>query len=411
MKLFKYITKNGFLHTLQIIYKFKINQLYCTFFNLFFKRKKLLNCIIIESHNDFDCNGGAFYNYLIEKKYNQKYKIIWLLKNKKIKLKEVNVKQFYLYKPSIRKAYYICRAKYFTFDNTYTSKVRSDQVVIYFTHGAVSLKNCFGQIHMPDQVDYILSPSKNYDPVLCKQYGIGYPDKRFIHPGFPCHDILFKEIPDELLKITNKKFDKVVLWMPTFRKGGGYRRNDSLIEQEFGVPLINSLKELSLLQDTLKKHNMLLIVKIHPMQDLSTIKKITDQENIYVITGKKMKELNLDNYRLFKSCNAIISDYSAVAYSFLLLNKPIGFILSDLKDYKLGISVDNIDDYLVGPTIYTFDDFLNFIKDIYYEKDEYGEKRLNLLDYLYEYCDGQSCQRIVNILGLNDERENTKTVN
>ena len=35
-----------------------------------------------ESHNDFDSNGGAFYNYLIQNEYNKKYKIVWLIKHK-----------------------------------------------------------------------------------------------------------------------------------------------------------------------------------------------------------------------------------------------------------------------------------------------------------------------------------------
>ncbi|MCI9182838.1 MAG: teichoic acid biosynthesis protein TagF [Acholeplasmatales bacterium] len=408
MAILGYIKKHGILHAIQVFYKYKLNIIYCKFINLFFKNKKLLNMIIIESHNDFDCNGGAFYDYLVKNNYNEKYKIIWLLKNKKRKLKEKNVKQLYLFKPSFRKAYYICRAKFFTFDNTYTAKIRPDQITIYFTHGAVSLKNCYGQIHIPDAVNYILSPSKNYDEVLCKQYGILYPDTRFIHPGFPCHDVLYQDIPNELEKITTKKYNKIILWMPTFRKGGGYKRNDSLVDQRFGIPLIDTEEELKLLQDFLKERNNLLIIKIHPKQDLNTIKSLYNQENIIILTGKKMKDLNLDNYRLFKSCDAIISDYSAVAFSFLLLNKPIGFILSDLKEYKLGVSVENIEDYLVGPSIYTFEDFVNFVDDVDKEKDTFAEKREELIDFLYKYKDGNSCKRIVEILGLDDERESVK---
>lgn len=42
----------------------------------------LQDVIILESHNDFDSNGGAFYDYLIENGYNKKYKIVWFLRNK-----------------------------------------------------------------------------------------------------------------------------------------------------------------------------------------------------------------------------------------------------------------------------------------------------------------------------------------
>ena len=41
--------------------------------------------------------------------------------------------------------------------------------------------------------------------------------------------------------------------MPTFRKGGGYKRNDSLVDQRFGIPLIDTEEELKLLQDFFKR--------------------------------------------------------------------------------------------------------------------------------------------------------------
>ena len=73
------------------------------------KRKShwLRNTIIIESHNDFDSNGGALYDYLIENGYNSKYKIVWLLRNSKPKNLPNNVVGFNLFKPSLIKEYYL----------------------------------------------------------------------------------------------------------------------------------------------------------------------------------------------------------------------------------------------------------------------------------------------------------------
>ena len=74
--------KFGAQHALKIVLDiyFRISQIIFLYFT---KMKPLKNIIIIESHNDFDCNGGAFYNYLIKNNYNEKYLIVWLLKNKK----------------------------------------------------------------------------------------------------------------------------------------------------------------------------------------------------------------------------------------------------------------------------------------------------------------------------------------
>lgn len=73
----------GFFYTIKSCYRHFFHFLFTKTLNLLYKRKKLLDVIIIESHNDFDSNGGAFYDYLIKNNFNAKYKIVWLLKNKK----------------------------------------------------------------------------------------------------------------------------------------------------------------------------------------------------------------------------------------------------------------------------------------------------------------------------------------
>lgn len=55
------------------------------------------------------------------------------------------------------------------------------------------------------------------------------------------------------------------------RKGGGFKRNDSLLDFEYGIPLINTEKDFCEINDILKKNNTLLIIKIHPKQDIDTI--------------------------------------------------------------------------------------------------------------------------------------------
>lgn len=65
-KLIGVIREQGWKRLFQIIYEVKINNLITKFVSIIFRRSGLKNIIVIESHNDFDCNGGAFYNYLIE---------------------------------------------------------------------------------------------------------------------------------------------------------------------------------------------------------------------------------------------------------------------------------------------------------------------------------------------------------
>ena len=396
---FRNVKKDGLKKTLEYFYLGKLQKWDIRVINTFTKHFPLKNVIIIESHDDFDCNGGAFYDYLLRHEYNKKYKIVWLLKNPAPRKLPRNVKGYDFIRPNFMKAYYICVAKIFTADNWITPKVRSDQKVYYLTHGGITFKNVKGFIVIPDYVDYILSASANYDPYVCKNYSIPYPNNRMLHFGYPSTDCFFMETPNEFRKISSQGYDKVILWMPTFRKGGSPGRNDSTIDQPLGIPLINDLETYGRLNEYLKANNSFMIIKIHPGQELDNL-KITDMSNIKVVTKYTVKELQLDPYRLMKSADAFISDYSSSSYQYLLLNRPIAFVLADLREYKLGFCVDNMEDFLPGEYIYTYEDFIAFLDHSFHGYDTCREKREKLLEHFYEYQDGNACKRLVEFMEL-----------
>lgn len=400
MNVLKYIKKNGIKRGFIVLYQYKIDLFLQKIMVFFLKKRPLEDIIIIESHNDFDTNGGAFYDYLIKNAYNQKYKIIWLVKNAVPKQLPYNVKAYSLYKPNLIKDYYICMAKFLTADSDVTQKARKDQKSFYFTHGAVGGKDAAGMQIVPESVDYVLSPSANYDEILSAQCSLPYPNGKMLHVGYPMNDVLYREIEDELKKITKVEFKKVFLWMPTFRKSKGYQRNDGGEKSLYGIPLIKNETMMEQLQLFLEEKEFLLIIKIHPMQDAGTYERLKNSKNIIILNGEDVKKLNVDNFRLMKSADALISDYSSVAYSYLLLNRPIGFVLEDLNEYKLGIIESDKIDFMVGKKIYNFDEFLNFLNEVNEGKDSYKQKRNELLEWVYENRDGNASERIVNFMKL-----------
>ena len=393
-----YLKKNGIQRTIEVLYRFKLQQIYEKIMLSFTKGKPLKNIILIESHNDFDSNGGAFYDYLIKHEYNQSYKIVWQLKHKLKQKLPHNVKAVPLCKPSLRRAYYRCVSQIMTSDCYYAPKVREDQVSFYFTHGPIGLKNCKGCVPVLENVDYCLSPSEFYGPILADQFSMPY-DEKWIVLGYPMHDILYTSPTDELKKITEQKFDRVVLWMPTFRKGGGFKRNDSTEELPLGIPLIVSQEQYKKLNAELAKRNCLLIIKMHPMQDPDTI-HLEEASNIRVLTGETVRQLGVNNYRLMKETDAMISDYSSIAYDYLHLDKPIGYMMSDAESYKLGFVVEDPRTLMAGDVINTFDDLVCFIQNVADGVDPYQEARHKLFDKLFCYHDGNSCERIVDFMKL-----------
>ena len=293
----------------------------------------------------------------------------------------------------------MCVAKYLTFDCEIINKMRKDQKLVYCSHGAGGLKKVKGNMFIPECVDYLLCLSPSYIHIQADQWSLKEDDPRFTYIGYPCQDVFFNESFNEFLKISDKKYNKIFLWMPTFRKGGGYNRNDSLKEQKLGIPLFDNINELFELNEYLKKYNNYLILKIHPKQNLSSFDLI-DFSNIIVLTGDKIKELEIDNYNLIKCSDALISDYSGAVYDYLQLDKPIGYVLDDIKEYKLGFVVDDIHELIAGHEIYNINDLYKFIDDVSNNCDKFKERRKEIRNYIYIHHDGNASKRLIELLGI-----------
>lgn len=401
MKVINYIKKNGIMKFFHVIYTYKIELFYEKFIHFFTKNMRLKNYIIIESHNDFDCNGGAFYDYLVKNEYNKKYKIIWLLRKKVNKsLLPYNVDFVFLNNPSLKKAYYMCMSKYLFFDCDIRKKVRNDQISVYCSHGSIGLKKVTGKIIIPDDTNYILTPSVKYQNILAQQLSLKKDDKRMVSIGYPNHDLLCSlEDYQEISKITNNHYKKIFLWMPTFRVGISDNRSDSTKIQKLGIPLFNSITDLRDINDFLKNNDNLLIIKLHPRQKID--KLITEHfSNIIILTGDDAKKLNIDNYKLLKNVDALISDYSSIVFDFLQLDKPVAYVFDDIFDYKLGFIVDDVHSLVAGKEIYNIKDFKDFIKSISNDVDLFGEKRKLIRNEVFDYLDNSSCERLIKLVGI-----------
>ena len=112
------------------------------------------------------------------------------------------------------------------------------------------------------------------------------------------------------------------------------------------------------------------------------------------------KKLGIDNYRLMKDADALISDYSSVAYDYLHLDRPIGYTLDDMEHYKVGFIIDNPSELMAGHIIYNKKQFINFIEDVINNKDPYKEERRKLFDKVFKYHDGDSCKRLTEFMGI-----------
>lgn len=393
-----YLKEKGLRRAFQVIWRFKLPKIQVSIVALLTRGRTLENKIVIESHNDFDCNGGALYDWLIENGYNDQLKIVWRLYHDVPARLPKNVSCVPVYGPSWKRAWAICTAKWLTADCTVADKVREDQISVYMTHAAFSLKETKGLVEVSPSVDYVLGLTPEMDDYFIDECGINAESTEILHLGYPDLDRLLSEKHTNGYALNAHSAKKVILWMPTFRKGVVYGREDSSAVFPYGVPLIDSESRLIDLNEVLAKLDIVLVVKLHPKQDVTSI-GLDKLSNVVLLTGDAVREAAFDNYDLMLEASALISDYSGAAYQYLILNRPLAFVLSDLDEYKVGL-INHPEDYMPGSKIMTYEDLCNFIREVAVGSDRYSEERGALRSRFYGDCDARSCERLVHFLGI-----------
>ena len=162
MNLIGYLREKGIRHAFDTLVNYKLNDAIENVLLCFYKNKPLKDIIIIESHNDFDSNGGALYDYLISNEYNKKYRIVWFLRNKCPKDLPENVEGYEYTGINLKRAMYHCTAKYIFSEHHVIPAVRDDQIAVFMRHGAGGLKNAANVMTLPHGFKYILGMSKSY---------------------------------------------------------------------------------------------------------------------------------------------------------------------------------------------------------------------------------------------------------
>lgn len=344
---------------------------------------KIKNVIVFESNADYSDNSRAFYEYLIENKYNNKYKIYWFVNNQKdFKDRECkNVKFLTMWKNGTKKSFLqwikyfhiVKNAKYLISSNRQLHKLNNKTISININHGT-PLKRVKDIGVVPKDIDMVLVGSDFCVNMMSNQLNL--PKDKFICVGNPRNDIIFKD-SNTIEKVKEySDYDKIIVWLPTFRKAMGSERNDSTLNFPLGLPIIYSEEELLKLNEYLKRNNVLILFKLHPHQD-TTLFKASSLSNIKILTDSYLIEKDIELTELFKISDALITDYSGVYYDYLLLDNIMGFTVDDFEDYKnkKGFVFDNIQDYMAGEKIKNIEDLYVFIDNVIKNNDLYKKER------------------------------------
>lgn len=187
------------------------------------------------------------------------------------------------------------------------------------------------RFHRPD---YFLSTSR-FVTDRCFKDAFRLPTERFLEFGYPRTDHFFDDdAPSRARSLIAPAADieEIIGYFPTWRDQG----NDFIAESGFSFDELN---------EVMARRRRLLVFKAHPNFSYVTPSG-TSWSNIVVLDAAS--DLN----RILPGCDTIITDYSSVAYDFLLLGRPVIFFVPDYDRYVANRNANfSFDDMAVGPII------------------------------------------------------------
>lgn len=358
--------------------------------------------ILFESRPDFIGSPLAIYNELIKRGYDKIYDLRWAV-NKSFDDTTCKYKtiKFFNMPVSIRNSI-LANTKCIIDSNKYIHKTKQNTFRLHTRHGN-NLKKLARYSANIGTVDAMLCSSKMMHEIDKTIYPSAATSKS-IQLGFPANDELFikKDLYEngfiQYLTKTTQYYNKIILWLPTYRQNAFDTKIRSSVVFKYGLPLINTEDDLIKLNDALKQRNILLLYQIHHGQ-AHNYKNITNYSNIAQLTTTACKQCNVTLANIFNFVDALITDYSSAYYEFLMLNKPIALAIPDYVAYRTAF--DFCIDYLStikGEFLVNLSHLYDFINDVAHDLDFHAQERNILLRKVYQFIDNNSTKRVVDYL-------------
>ena len=248
-------------------------------------------------------------------------------------------------------------------------------------------------LHIYKKPDVILCPSRFQGSLFARTFQI--PEEQMILAGYPRNDMLLwphaairkyaerycsQEDLAILDKIVPRRFDKVYVYMPTWRIG--------CKESVFSMAGI----DLSVLEDALKKNNSLFIIKLHNFD------KWQFENTPHIVVLRDM----CDIYTVLPYTDCLITDYSSIYSDYMLMNKEIILFPFDREVYASDSSETlDYDTYYLGKKVYTFEALANLIReneDCHLSPEEHTQAMR-----IYQECHGNGVDLIREIRRRHEE--------
>lgn len=334
--------------------------------------------IVFSSFNgkSFSDNPRAIYEE-IRSQYGDKYKYIWLMQDKKVKISGVKVVKF----PSLSEAYHLATAKLWI-DNVRKRNwivKRKGQYYVQTWHGDLALKKI--ELDAADKLDTIYVNDAKHDSQIadlfisaCKwstdnfREAFWY-DGKILEYGTPRSEILYKQqapIRKKVIDSFGLNGDvKLLLYVPTFRNADSYKsytidykKTVQALKQKFGG-------------------EWKVLVRFHP--------NINEKANLdpdidYVINATDYEVTN----ELIAACDILITDYSSCMFDGMQAKKKVFLYASDIDEYNgergMYFSFEELPFSLAQTNEQLEKNIIDFDEDKYIEEVHFFMNRINFFN-------------------------------
>lgn len=361
---------------------------------------------------DFSDNARALFEYSLQIGLYHTYELIWFVKNPEefSEYETIENVGFVSYDWSVseeqaqRDAYYhaLCLAKYIFFTDAYgfARNCRRDQIRVQLWHGC-GFKTRVNFVRCEKRYEYTTVISDLYANIHADIYGLR--KEQVLVTGYAKQDWLFHPEKEDIIRLRLPEADKYIFWLPTFRSTEHKlaQLNEYTLKSETGLPVVNTRKQLDMLNDFLAEKKIVLVVKLHPFQNRGEV-FCEGCSNIQLIENEDLVDQDIPINRLLGQADALISDYSSAAVDFMLLDRPIAFMLEDVEEYEKsrGFVFENIREWIPGKEVFTFEDVCAFIEEVASDQDKTKKRRQDLRSRMHKYSDDKNCQRILEAFGI-----------
>ena len=201
------------------------------------------------------------------------------------------------------------------------------------------------------------------------------------------------------------KYDKIIFFAPSFRANMSCHAGKVFSDNIFRLDDYDNDR----LERFLADKNIALVYKLHPIEQTAFIGRSFELGgHCYELNDEMLFDADIRYDEILSAFDIMISDYSSIAYDFLLLDRPIIYLIPDYDEYRnsKGFVFNKVDAFMPGRKAYSFEDLLDSMREALDFPETYSAERNRVLDFRFDYTDDKAAERcygqIMNLKKIDD---------